>query len=252
MVKRLFFLLLIVLFGSQNLCAQTKYYKLTRKVTNGVSSSNVSGGQFISFTKDGCYESDKEGFSVNNGSLKYKYTEGGISVYVGNCYWGSGVFKFNSDKSRLNVVASNGDVYVYAVATPPSNQTTCSLIRKSSSSSSSSSSWGAGYSQPQYNTQPQYNNQQNNSGSSNENNRSKTVEKSKYGTYTVEKPCFKCKQTGTYDCPCQHSLTFSIQSDNFHRCPNCGELHRVASYHSCKCKDCGGKGYKVETKYGRL
>lgn len=108
---------------------------LSKKVFDGVSSTTVSGGQFITFTDNACYESDKDGYSVGNGSLKYKSMRDGITTYAGTSYWGSSMFKFNSDRSMLNVIA-DGNVYVYRRTAAPSGVTTCSLIRKSQSSSS--------------------------------------------------------------------------------------------------------------------
>lgn len=115
--------------------AQTSYYRLSKKVVDGVTSTSVSGGQFISFTDNACYESDNKGYSVGNGSLEYKSTENSITTYSGTSYWGSSLFKFNSDKSTLNVIA-NGNVYVYKRTVAPSGTTTCSLIRKNQSSDS--------------------------------------------------------------------------------------------------------------------
>lgn len=116
-----------------NVCAQTSYYKLTKKVVNGTTSTSVSGGQFISFSDDCCYESDKDGYSVGHGRLQYKYSSNGVKTYIGNAYWGKVAFKFNSDKSVLNVV--DGDnVYVYRRTSAPAGANTCSLIRKSQSS----------------------------------------------------------------------------------------------------------------------
>lgn len=115
--------------------AQTSYYKLSKKVVDGTTSTSVSGGQFITFTNNACYESDKDGYSVGNGSLKYKSAENGITTYTGTSYWGSSMFKFNSDRSVLNVIA-NGNVYVYKRSAAPSGATTCSLIRKSQSTGS--------------------------------------------------------------------------------------------------------------------
>ena len=40
-------------------------------------------------------------------------------------------FKFNADKSVLNVLLDNGDVYIYKRAIAPDKQETCTLIRKS-------------------------------------------------------------------------------------------------------------------------
>lgn len=128
-------LLITSLLAQITISAQTSYYKLNKKVVDGVTSTAVSGGQFISFTNNACYESDRKGYSVGNGSLKYKSTENGIMSYIGDSYWGRSTFKFNADKSVLNVIA-NGNVYVYHRAVAPTSVTTCSLIRRSQSSSS--------------------------------------------------------------------------------------------------------------------
>lgn len=130
-------LLSALLFLSVTINAQTTYYyKMTKKILNGQSSTNVSGGQFISFVDSRCYESDKDGYSVNNGVLKYEYTNSanGIILYVGNSYWGASSFLFSSDKKKLNVKVSENEVYVYQQAPAPSGQLTCSLIRNHSTS----------------------------------------------------------------------------------------------------------------------
>lgn len=127
--------LAISVFASTAAIAQTYYYKLVKKVENGVTSTSVSGGLFISFTSNACYESDKNGFSVDNGSLKYTSEENGIKNYVGTSYWGNAVFRFNADKSRLNVVVTkNESIYVYERSTAPAGVTTCSLIKEKQNS----------------------------------------------------------------------------------------------------------------------
>ena len=57
---------------------------------------------------------------------------------MGKSYWGNKAsFKFNSDKSVLNVILDDGTVYVYKRSTPPANVTTCSLIKGKTSSGGS-------------------------------------------------------------------------------------------------------------------
>ena len=128
------FLCGILVFSFINIFSQTKYYKLHRKVIDGITIENVSGGQFITFTNNKCYESDHSGFSVGNGTLLLMQNEHGISQYIGEGYWGDCIFKFNSNKTILNIIViENGDIYVYKQKNPPANVTTCSLIRKKSS-----------------------------------------------------------------------------------------------------------------------
>lgn len=116
----------------------TYYYGLTKKIIDGKVSMSISGGQFISFLNEICYESNKNSIGVGHGTLKLNksYSDSRFKFYMGNSYWGdAATFKFKSDLSVLNVVLENGDVYVYKRQTAPSSVTTCSLIRKRGSSS---------------------------------------------------------------------------------------------------------------------
>ena len=75
MMRRLYTLLSFVLISLCVSAQKTYYYKLTKRVKDGVPYTNVSGGQFITFIDKACYESDKNGFSVEHGRLDYKYSE---------------------------------------------------------------------------------------------------------------------------------------------------------------------------------
>lgn len=134
-------LVMLALFSMAISSAQdVRYYKLTRKEENGKSYTNVSGGQFITFMSDICYESNKKGIGVGHGKMTRNgvYSNSQYSVYQGSSYWGKdATFKFNADKSVLNVVLENGDVYIYKRTTAPAGQETCSLIRKSGDESGS-------------------------------------------------------------------------------------------------------------------
>ncbi len=129
---------MLVLFSIIMVSAQdVRYYKLTKKKENGSVSSNVSGGQFITFRGDVCYESNKNGVGVDHGTMQRNenYSNSQYMIYQrksgSGCYWGNNAtFKFTSDKSELNVVLENGDVYAYERTTAPAGQETCSLIRK--------------------------------------------------------------------------------------------------------------------------
>jgi hypothetical protein len=131
--------LIVLLFFSATITAQkTYYYKLTKKVHNGTPSTNVSGGQFITFLSDICYESDIKGIGVGHGKMNKsrKDSDDNIISYFGGCYYGSeSVYRFTKDLSVLNVVTQNGDVYLYKRTTAPANATTCSLIRSRRNSS---------------------------------------------------------------------------------------------------------------------
>lgn len=100
--------LLFILFLNATTYAQsTSYYTLIKKVQNGIMSTNVSGGQFISFLRDLCYESDKKGIGVGHGSLRLdkSYDNANYKFYTGSSYWGTNtIFKFKSDLSVLTIL----------------------------------------------------------------------------------------------------------------------------------------------------
>ncbi len=60
------FIILCTFYSSSQ---TTYYYKMVRKIENGKNSTEVKGGQFITFTNSLCYESDSKGKSVGHGQL---------------------------------------------------------------------------------------------------------------------------------------------------------------------------------------
>lgn len=131
------FLFLSVLFFANNMKGQTTYYyKLTKKIVKGEQFTNTAGGQFITFSDDKCFDSDKYGKSVGNGQLVYRkdFSEDS-KTYLGNSYFGNVLYRFKPDLSVLNIVVNSNLIYVYKRQTAPSSATTCSLIRKQNSSS---------------------------------------------------------------------------------------------------------------------
>ncbi|MCQ2306892.1 MAG: hypothetical protein MJ000_04915 [Bacteroidales bacterium] len=227
-------ILVLLLFGFSMVSAQdVRYYKLTRKMENGKSSTNVSGGQFITFTGNLCFESDYHGVGVNHGTMKLNvaYSNSQYSLYQGSSYWGKNAdFKFNADKSVLNVVLENGDVYVYKRGTAPAGQTTCSLVRKPSSSSSNNGGsvvvpppsvyqgWG-GY--DNVGGRDSYN-----GGSSNNGN----------VTTPQQHKCGLCNGTG------EVINNDGISFGNTKYCNKCGKTVPDSHYHTT-CPSCKGKGW---------
>ena len=132
-MNKIIILIIFNFVGVTATAQNVSYYKLSSIRHGGNTNKSVSGGQFITFLSDICYESDNKGMGVGHGSLSRNngYSNSQYTVYQGSSYWGkSTTFKFNADKSVLNVVLDNGDVYVYKRATAPAGQETCSLIRK--------------------------------------------------------------------------------------------------------------------------
>lgn len=231
MIKHiLVFFAIIISLGTS--AQDVKYYKLTRTRINGVDERNVSGGQFITFVGNRCFESSKSGVGVNHGVLvrNDNYSNSQYTTYQGSSYWGSSTtFKFNADKSVLNVVLDNGDIYVYKRATPPAGVKTCSLIRKPSSNGGSSSGGyipAGGQPPSTYTPQPTPNN-----NNSRHNNPSPRYEER---TYT----CTYCHGKGTVT-DCDSSIPDF--SGNGKYCSECGRHVPMCHIHK-RCPSCGGKG----------
>lgn len=110
--------------------SQTYYYQLNKIASGNETNLNVTGGQFITFMADICYESAKNGMNVGHGKLTKKSANAQFKEYRGDSYWGTATFKFKSDLSKLNVITDDGEVWVYTRTTAPASAKTCSLIRK--------------------------------------------------------------------------------------------------------------------------
>ncbi len=209
-----------------------RYYKLSSTRIGGTTNKNVSGGQFITFVSDICFESNNKGVGVNHGTMRRNdnYSNSQYTVYQGSSYWGSSTtFKFNADKSVLNVVLDNGDIYVYKRSTPPTGQTTCSLIRQRSSSSGSSGTYTTTptypvqqypqqqYPQQQYPQQQQYDQPQ--------------------PTPTTTHKCRVCNGTGRVE-----KMLAGSDEGLTKWCSECHAYRSTHHYHGT-CETCRGKGY---------
>lgn len=214
-----------------NICVSAqdvRYYKLTRTRIDGIDNRTVSGGQFITFVGDKCFESNKRGVGVDHGILtrNSNYSNSQFNVYQGSSYWGSSTtFKFNADKSVLNVVLDNGDIYVYKRATPPAGVTTCSLLRKKRSDGfSGSASVSIQPTYPSYPASPSLQSPQQPSPSD------RYVEKTYQCTY--------CHGKGTvWDC--DNSIPDFTGSKKY--CNECGRSVPMCHIHK-RCPSCNGKG----------
>lgn len=238
--------ILLILFLWQfniSLTAQdTYFYKLSRTVDSAkMSDTNVSGGQFITFIDNICYESDKKGMGVGHGSLTLNksYSSSTFSVYMGKSYWGDKAsFKFNSDKSVLNVILDDGYVYVYKRSTPPANVTTCSLI-KGKTSSGGSVAPPVNNSSPGYTLPPPHMN--NGSGSV----PSKTL-KTKEIRYKED--CPNCRGKGSI-IQNTYPATFGTNLPDVW-CSECGRYFSADVGHTHRqCNHCRGTGKVEKVRY---
>lgn len=222
------YILLILLLFVENVSAQTTfYYQLTKKITNNEANTNVSGGQFITFLASICYESDHKGVGVGHGTLNYKELNNNLRTYIGSSYWGGNTcFRFNRERSKLNVITTNGDIYVYVRVTPPSSVKTCSLIRNTQSGENHSGVCVATSSVSSRD------------GSINANQKSTTGNENR-----ARRQCSYCGGKGKivkYISVGQ----YGHKQETKIRCSECGEYYLPSSGHThIHCSHCRGTGY---------
>lgn len=227
----------IALCCSSAICAQTTYYyKLTKKIQDGVEYTNTAGGQFVSFVNNICYDSDKYGISVGNGQLTfYEEYSNTSKTYIGNSYFGNVVYRFKTDMSVLNIIVNKNLIYVYTKTTPANNILTCSLIRKKETNSGSGEI-KVNTSQFQFNTAPMPVNTysggyENNNGSYNNNNTNNNT-----NTNSGKKTCSLCGGTGWIANDDAPDFTGGTKW-----CSMCNKQVRMSHSHE-KCPSCGGSG----------
>lgn len=114
-------LLLVFLSFTALLNAQTCFYKLSAVVENGNRSAGNCSGIFVTFIDKGCYDSDIEGCTMNNGFLDLHIKGENRISYKGTSYWGAAEYVFSADYELLNVIA--GDcVYIYNKSSNPTQR----------------------------------------------------------------------------------------------------------------------------------
>lgn len=112
--KLLLLLSLTLLVCSNGVLAQKTYlYKRVMIVKNGAKTNKNDDAHYITFTDKGCYESDKDGFTTNNGFVKFTKNENNLHCYYGSCSFGTAHYYFSNDYSRLNVRIDDDITYVY-------------------------------------------------------------------------------------------------------------------------------------------
>ncbi|MBR4043711.1 MAG: hypothetical protein IKJ10_03565 [Bacteroidaceae bacterium] len=231
-MKRMLLFGILMLYIIPTMYGQTYYYQLTKKVSNNVTTTNVSGGQFITFMADICYESTKNGLNVGNGTLTRKSKNAQFKEYKGDSYWGTATFKFKSDLSKLNVITSDGELWVYTRTTAPSSATTCSLIRAKNVDNNP-------HQQENYPPTPQIIN--NNTIIHNHNHQDRDIykkeEKRSKGIW-VTKDCTACKGTGKS--PIRRSSGNLGGVKKYYYCDVCNGYY-APHYHET-CGVCKGKG----------
>lgn len=228
-------LMLLAICFCENTFAQTYYYALTKKIEDGNYYTNTAGGQFITFDKNNCFDSDKYGVTVKNGTLTlYENYGGPFKNYIGNSYFGNVIYRFKTDLSTLNIIVNRNLIYVYKRTTPPSGVTTCTLIKSKSSSSSSSGTTSGYIATPTYNDG--WNNTQPSSTYESTTPTPTPRQKTK-----VRNKCPYC--TNGERIPHESVSTFGVDGPRVY-CSICNKYFSYGTVHAHhKCNYCDGKGY---------
>lgn len=114
-------LLLSLLPVAALLNAQTYFYELSAVVENGNRSVGNGSGIYVTFIDKGCYDSDVDGCTMNNGFLDLHIKGKNKISYKGTSYWGDAEYIFSADYKLLNVLAGNS-VYIYRRSYSPTRR----------------------------------------------------------------------------------------------------------------------------------
>jgi hypothetical protein len=227
-------LILFVAFAPVS-AQNTKYYKLVSVHKDGTSNKQVSGGLFITFAGDLCFESTKNGVGINHGTLKRNdgYSNSKMTVYDNSTFWGKETeFIFNADKSVLNVVFADDEKYVFRSATPPANVTTCSLIRKKEKPTPNPDPPYPPQPIPPYPPQPV-------PPTPNPPTPNPTPQPTPSPSQETRYPCSICNQTGEV---IDENGAFTLGIGDKKYCNKC-KKEVFSSHVHVPCKACHGKGY---------
>lgn len=236
--------LIIIIFVFLNctlINAQTYFYAISQQLSNGTTKP-LSHGQFITFTHSTtnmtCYESDKDGFTVNNGVMLFEESINEQDKYEGECYWGSKcVYLVDREKSKIAVTVPDGRKYVYIKTVAPTSQVTCSFIK---------------HAQQKENYDVSYNRQlpivqllhpQGGSAIDNPTYEKPQKEKKQWRTITKQIDCNHCGHSGKCStCNGKGWYYTTGVGTNAADCPNCD------GFKTGKCRYCHGVGYTTKTE----
>lgn len=99
-----------------NLFAATYYYER-------ILDPSTKDGHYITIGNNSCYDSDKDGFSSQNGLLKFICEENEKLKYRGNGYFGNSIYWFSKDYSQLEIYVVNlSEKYTYKRLTGPTDK----------------------------------------------------------------------------------------------------------------------------------
>ena len=212
----------IIFFCLPTLCIaqQTYYYKQSGKVENGIRKAGDQSGQFVTFSKKVCYDSDIDGLYIQNGILEYVSQKGNVKSYRGDSFWGKAHYFVSVDFSRINICLSDGTVYIYEREIPKAGVTSSSKVKAKN--------------QTVINP-PVVVNVVVGPG---------TISNNK--TKTQKVICSFCNGTGRNPL-CDYPPEFTGKVETYQYCPICKSTKRVHSHGTCP--SCQGRGYNLQRAY---
>jgi len=123
-----YLILLLLIFASFHGYCQTYFYKFSSVQENGVKKAGDNSGIFLTFTKTGCYISDKNGISDNSGFMRFDGQNSNVLSFQGSSHCGPCNFYISKDYSLLNIAF--GDVVMVYKKTQPNGVAKSSFCRK--------------------------------------------------------------------------------------------------------------------------
>ncbi len=207
---------------------KVEYYRWTKTYHKNGNVENISGnkGQFVARNAKVCYDCDKEGCTVYNGTLTLVNREGSNSKYEGESYFGKVcTYTFYDAKGVLNIKDMQGNVHVFRCESAPAGKSTCSLIKKRESSGST---YTGG-------TTVIYSGGSTSSGSSSYKSSGTTTQPAK--RETPKQKCRLCKGSGVcHECHGMGKQSYSISAPTaYSTCKSCHGNRR--------CRSCNGSGH---------
>lgn len=91
----------------------TMLYKRVMVVREGVKTVKNDDAHYITFTKKGCYDSDKRGIATSGNFINFTKDEKNLHCFYGRSYWGYAYYYFSNNYSRLNITTQKGITHVY-------------------------------------------------------------------------------------------------------------------------------------------
>lgn len=239
-MKRVYLISIILMltFRITGIAQTIRYYSLQKITQLNKVETKCSGGQFVNIREYVCFDSDKDGKSVGNGTLYIdkENTNASQIVYVGNSYHGNARYIFSKDFSILKVEINPHYIYEYRLSTPPKDVLTCSLIKKSNSSTTpgyNDSGFAQGYNNWDFG---ESSNNLNGTGNSSNSNTSTSQPQRRF-------KCAYCKG-GRIEKNDNAPASFGINRPK-QRCTECGKWYdpTVFNHYHVQCGHCGGTGY---------